>query len=114
MDNASLKSERSFNGPDLPELLREIHQFLSVLKVFCLRHMMGDIFLRKFVHLGTDLLISIMVELRCTKFRIIHKTMVDPFKIPLDATLFQIMGQMIFFLFLSFPISLAMRSSLFK
>ena len=25
--NASLKSERSFNGPDLPELLREIHQF---------------------------------------------------------------------------------------
>ena len=43
--------------------------------------MMAEIFLRKFIHLDTDLFISIMFELRCTKFRIVHKTMVDPLKI---------------------------------
>ena len=38
--------------------------------------------------------------------------MVDPCELPLDASLFQIMGRMIFFLFWSFPVSVAMRSSL--
>ena len=40
-----------------------------------------------------------------------RKTIVDPSE-SFDATLFQIMGQMIFFLFWSFPMSLAMRFSL--
>ena len=55
--------------------------------------------------------ISIMFELGCTKFRIIQKAIVDPFEILLDASLFQIMEKMIFFLFWSFPISVAMRLS---
>ena len=36
----------------------------------------------------------------------------DSFEVPLFASLFQIMDQMIFFLFWSFPISVAMKSSL--
>ena len=85
MDNASLKSERFFNGPDVIEVNPPIP---SVSKVFCLRHMMAEIFLRKLIHLDTDLFISIMFELRCTKFRIVHKTIVGPFEFPLDASLF--------------------------
>ena len=38
----------------------------------------------------------------CTKFRIVHNTMVDRFKIPLDASLSQIMGNMMVSLFLVF------------
>ena len=97
-DNASLKSERFFNRPDVLPSLREIHQFHSVSKVFSLRHM-SEIFLRKFIHLDTDLFISIMFEFRCTKFRIVHKTMVDPLKMPLDASLSQIMDNMTISLF---------------
>ena len=45
------------------------------------------------------------------KNMISQETIMDPFESSLDASLFQIMGQMIFFLFWSFPISVAMRSS---
>ena len=44
--------------------------------------------------------------------RIIHKAMVDPLKMPLDTSLSQIMGNVMISLFCSFPISVAMRSSL--
>ena len=74
--------------------------------------MMASIFLRKLVHLDTDLFISIKFELRCTKLRIVHKATVDRLKMPLDASLSQIMGIMIISLFCSFLISVAMRSSL--
>ena len=74
--------------------------------------MMSEIFFRKLVHLDTDLFSSIMFELRCTKIRIVQKANVDPFETPLDASLFQIMDNMIFSLLWSFPISVAMRSSL--
>ena len=74
---------------------------------------MGEIFLRKLVHLDTDLFSSIMLELRYTKFRIVQKVIVDPLKTSLDASLSQIMGNMIVSLFCSFPTSMAMRSSLF-
>ena len=73
---------------------------------------MRAILVRKLVHFDTNFFISIMFELRCTEVRISQETIVNPFKTSLDASLFHIMGQMIFFLFLSFPISLAMRSSL--
>ena len=106
--NASLKSERSFNGLDLPELLREIHHFFQYRKCSAI----GEIFLRKLVHLDTDLFSSIMFELGYTKFRIFQKAVVDPFEMLLDASRFQNQGLMIFFLFWSFPISVAMRSSL--
>ena len=41
-----------------------------------------------------------------------QKAIVDPFTTPLDASLSQIMGKMIISLFCSFPISMAMKSSL--
>ena len=46
------------------------------------------------------------------EIRIVQKAIVDPFKTPFDASLFQIMGNMIFSLLWSFPISVAMMSSL--
>ena len=109
MDNASLKSERSLNGSDLPELLRDIHQFFLYRKYSV---WWEKSFLRKLVHLDTDLLISIMFGWRCTKFRIIQKAIEDPFKTPLEASFSQLMGNMIVSLFCSFPISMAMKSSL--
>ena len=112
VNNASLKSERFFNGPDVLELLNRNPPIPSVSKVFCLRHMIAEIFVRKFIHLDTDLFISIMFELMCTKFRIVHKTMVDPLKMSLDASLSQIMGNMIISLSGSFPISVAIGTSL--
>ena len=73
---------------------------------------MGEILVRKLVNFETDLFISIMFELGCTKFGIDQKAIVYPLITLLDASLFQIMGLMIFFLLWSFPISVAMRSSL--
>ena len=73
---------------------------------------MREIFLRVLVHFDTHFFISIMFELGCTKFRIFQETIVNPFKIPLDASLSQIMGNMIVSLLTSLPISMAMRSSL--
>ena len=48
----------------------------------------------------------------CTKFSIFQKPIVDPFTMTLDASLSHIMGNMTISLFWSFPISMAMRSSL--
>ena len=73
---------------------------------------MREILVRKIVHYDTNFFITIMFELGCTKFRIFQEAIVDPFKMLFDASLFQIMGLMIFFLLWSFPISVAMRSSL--
>ena len=49
---------------------------------------------------------------RFTKFRIFQEAIVNPFIIPLDASLSQIMGNMTVSLFFSFSISMAMMSSL--
>ena len=111
MVNASLMSERSLNGPVFSRIIERDPPILSVSKVLCLRHMIGEIFLRKFVHLDTDFFSSIMLELRFTKFRIFQEPIVNPFKTPLNASLFQIMGNMIVSLFFSLPISVAVRSS---
>ena len=73
---------------------------------------MREILVCKIVHFDTNFFISIMFELGCTKFRIFQEASVDPFEMLLDASLFQNMRLMIFFLFWSFPISVAMRSSL--
>ena len=73
---------------------------------------MSEIFLRVLVHLDTDFFSSINFELRFTKCRIFQKTIVNPFKTPLDASLSQIMGSMMVSLFFSLPISMAMRSSI--
>ena len=97
--NASLKSERSLAGPVFARIIERDPPILSVSKVFCLRQMIRDIFLRKFVHLDTDFFSSIMFELRFTKFRIFQESIVNPFKTPLDASLSQIMGNMIISLF---------------
>ena len=73
---------------------------------------MREILVDKVVHFDTNSFISIMFEHGCTKFRTSQKAIVDPLKTPLDASLSQIMGNMMFSLFWSFPISVAMRSSL--
>ena len=85
--NASSKSERLLTGPIFPDLFEKDPLFLSVSKVSCLRHSIGEIFLRVLVHLDTDFFSSIMFELRFTKYRIFQETIVNPFKIPLDASL---------------------------
>ena len=85
---------------------------LSESKVLCLRHMIGEIFLRVLVHLDTDFFSSIMCKLSFTKYGFFQETIVNPCKIPLDASLSQIMGNMMVSLFFSLPISMAMRSSL--
>ena len=110
--NASLKSERSLAGPNFPDLIERDPPILSVSRVLFFRHSIGEIFLRILVHLDTDFFSSIMFELRFTKFRIFQKAIVDPFKTHLDASLFQIMGNMIVSSFWSFPISMAMMSLL--
>ena len=75
--------------------------------------MIGENLLRVLVHLDTDFFSSIMFELRFTKYGIFQETTMNPFKIPLDASLSQIMGNVIVsLLFISLPISMAMRSPL--
>ena len=90
--NASLKSERSLTGPIFSRFIERDPPILSVSKVLFLRHSIGEIFLRVLVHLDTDFFSSIMFELRFTKYGIFQETIVNPFKIPLDASLSQIMG----------------------
>ena len=72
--NGIFKSEKSFKGPDFPELLKEIHQFFLNRKY---SHTMEEFFSHKFVQLDPDLFCSIMFELRCTKFRIVQKAIVE-------------------------------------
>ena len=112
MVNASLKSERSLTSPVFSRNIDRDPPILSVSKVLCLRHMTGKIFLRNFVHLDTDFFSSIMFELRFTKFSIFQESIVNPFKMSLNASLSQIMSNMIGSLFFSLPISMAMTSSL--
>ena len=69
---------------------------MSVMKIFCSRHVMGEILVRELVHFDTDLFISIMFELGCTKFGIDQKAIVDLLITPLDASLSPIIGNMIF------------------
>ena len=74
--------------------------------------MIGEIFLRNLVQIDTDLFSSIMFELRFTKLRIFQEAIMNPFIMPFDASLSQIICNMIVSLFFSLPISMAMRSSL--
>ena len=94
-------------------LMREIHQFFLYRKcsssVF---RLVKEIFLRILVHLDADFFSSINAELRFTKHGIVLEAIVNPFKICLDASLSQIMGNMKVSLFFSLPITTAMRSSL--
>ena len=109
MVNASLKSERSLTSPIFSRFIERDPPIVSASKVLFLRHSIGEIFLRVVVHLDTDFSSSIMFELRFRKYGI-----GNPFKIPLDASLSQIMGNMMVSLFFSLPISMAMRSLLFN
>ena len=85
---------------------------LSVSKVLFLRPSIGEIFLRVLVHLVTDFVSSTNFELRFTRCGVFWEAIVNPFKISLDASLSQMMGNMMVFLFFSLPKSMAMRSSL--
>ena len=72
MVNASLKSERSLTGPVFSRIIERDPPVLSVSKVTCLRHMIGEIFLRDLVHLDTDFFSSIMFELIPSKCLLMH------------------------------------------
>ena len=74
--------------------------------------MIGEICLRDLVHLDTDFFSSIIFVLRFTKFRTFQEAIVNPFMMPPDASISQIMGNMIVSLFFNLSISMAMRSSL--
>ena len=98
---------------DFSRFIERDPAILSVSKVLIFRHSIGEIFLRILVHLDAYFFSSISAELRFTKkFRIFQETIVNPFKISLDASLSQIMGNMMVSLFFSLPMSFAMRSHL--
>ena len=59
------------------------------------RHSRGEIFLRVVVHLDADFFSSINADLRSTKKRIFLKATLNPFKSSLDASLSQIMDNMV-------------------
>ena len=73
---------------------------------------MGVIFFCKIVPFRTNIFISIVFEHPFAENMISQETIMDPSELPFYASLFQVMGQIIFFLFWSFPISVAMKSSL--
>ena len=85
---------------------------LFVSKVLFLRPSIGEIFLRVLVHLDANFFSSIMFELRFRKFGIFLESIVNPFKTSLHASLSQITGNMMVFLFLSLPKSMTTRSPL--
>ena len=78
---------------DFSRLIERDPPILSVSKVLFLRPSIGEIFLRVLVHLDTDFFSSINFELRFTKYGIFQETIVNPFKIPLDASLSSHYGQ---------------------
>ena len=104
------------------EVWTEFHRFIAsrcverdppnlfVSKVLVLRHAIGEIFLRVLVHLDAYFFSSINAELRVTKCWIVLEAVVNSFKTLFDASLSQIMGNVVFYLFLSLPITIAMRS----
>ena len=113
VDNAWLKSERFLNGSVVfPDLLRERStNFVCSEDILILTS--GNVnFFCKNVPITTNIFISIVFEHPFTESMISQETIMDPRAFSFDASPFQIMGQMIFFAFWSFPRSVAMRSSL--
>ena len=100
------------HGSDFSRLIERDPPFLLVSKVLILRHSIGEIFLRVLVPLDTDFFSSIDFDLRFTKCRIFFESIVNPFKTSLDASLSQIMGNMMVSLFFRLPITMAIRSPL--
>ena len=94
VDNASLKSERFLNGSVvLPVTVDKSDLVLQDRPIY-------------------DVFISIMFDHPLRENMISQETIMDPCEFSFDASLFQIMGQIILFIFWSFPISVAMKSSL--
>ena len=68
VDNAWLKSERFLNGPPVsPDLIVRDPPILSVVKIFCFWHSIGEILFCKIVPVQTNIFISIMFEQTLTK-----------------------------------------------
>ena len=109
--NASLKSERSLNGPAFPELLREIHQFFLYWKYSaCLKWWPKSFCASSSIQVQTASVRS------CSSWdarnsRSPKKRSWIPFKMPLHASLSQIMGSFKVSLFFGLPISMATKSS---
>ena len=100
--NASLESEWCLLGP-ISRLIERDPPILFASKVLILRHSKSVIFLRILENLDTHFFTSIDFELRFTKCGIFLEAIVHPFKTSLDASLSQIMGNMMVSLLFSFP-----------
>ena len=74
--------------------------------------MIGVIFICQIVPFTTNIFISIVFELSFTENMISQESVMDSCAFSFDASLFQVIGQIIFFVFWKFPISVAVRSSL--
>ena len=92
--NASLKSERSLTRSVFSRIIERDPPILSVSKVLCLRHMIGEIFLRVLGPSGYRLLqfdhVRVEIHEIWDSFK---KRSWSPFKIPLGASLFSNYGQ---------------------
>ena len=74
--------------------------------------MIGVILFCKNVPFTTNIFISTVFEHPFTENMISQELIMDSFVVPLYASLFQVMDQVIFVVFWKFPISVAVRSSL--
>ena len=74
--------------------------------------MIGVIFICKNVPCTTNFFISTVFNHSPTENMISQESVMDSFVVPLHASLFQVLGRMIFFVFWKFPTSVAERSSL--
>ena len=86
---------------------RSIHHLIAV-EVFFFWHMIGVILFCNNIPCATNFFITIVLDHSFTENMISKESIMDSFELSLTASLFQIMGQMIW----SFPRSVAMKSSL--
>ena len=98
--------DRKQSDTQLTWNVRWVAHLLSVAADHC---QLWTIFLRVLVHLDTDFFSSINFELRITRYGIVHETIMNLFKISLDASLCQNMENMVMCLFSSLPKSVTMK-----
>ena len=105
-----MKKRTISHRSDFSRFIERDPPILFVSRVLIFRHSIGEIFLRVLVQLDADFFSSINAELRFTKHGVVLEAIVNPFKTFLDASLSQTMGNKMFSLFFSLPITMAMMS----
>ena len=97
VDNAWLKSERFLNGPSVSRLIERDPPILPVVKSIRILHSIGVILFCKNVRCTTNIFISIVFDHPFTEDMISQEKIMDPCEFSFNASLFQVLGQMIFF-----------------